>query len=238
MRTHQRNFYQKLDKKYTGGQITYETQKIVNIDVPFRMLIIGSSGSGKTNTLMNVIDHMNCFNRFYIFCRNLDQPLYNFFIDKLKQVARKVQIHESDLFIASNTIDDLPVIDTFDKTANNLVIIDDFVGDSPKNLKKISNFFIRSRTFNTSVVFISQSYFSVPKLIRINADYIIFKRTNDINDLMLIIKSYFKGNENKIIQIYNKLMLKKDNDDFMLFDLKTSNPKLRVRINWDQGLSI
>jgi len=195
----QKNFYNKLGPKYGGGKLTYANQNKLNIEIPFRMLIVGSSGTGKTNTLLNIVDQMNCFHRFYIFCRNLDQPLYNYFIDKLKEVSSSAGVNEEDLFLASNTIDDLPEIDTFDKSVNNLVIIDDFVGDSTKNLKKIANFFIRSRTFNTSVVFITQSYFEVPKMIRINTDYILFKRTNDLNDLKLIIMKYFKGEEDKIV---------------------------------------
>jgi len=158
--------------------------------------------------------------------------LYNYFIDKLKEVSNNTGVNEEDLFIATNNIDDLPEIDKFDKNLNNLIIIDDFVGDSTKNLKKISNYFIRSRTFNTSIVFITQSYFEVPKIIRINTDYIVFKRTNDIDDLRMIIRKYFKGEDDKIVNLYEKVMKLPGNENFILFDLKSPEPSKRIRINW------
>lgn len=228
----QKNFYAKLEPKYQGGELTYKNKNKLNIDIPFRMLILGSSGTGKTNTLLNIVDQLNCFHRFYIFCRNLDQPLYRFFIDKLKGVAQNVGVGEDDLFVASNTLDDLPEIDKFDKNVNNLVIIDDFVGDSNKNLKKVENFFLRSRTKNTSMVFITQSYFQTPKMIRLNSDYIVFKRSNDMRDLKMVVDNYFKGEDKAIITLYKKVMELPGNENFILFDLKTSNPKLRVRVNF------
>ena len=228
----QKNFYNKLGPKYSGGKLTYANQNKLNIEIPFRMLIVGSSGTGKTNTLLNIIDQTNCFHRFYIACRNLDQPLYKYFIDKLKEVSNNTGVNEEDLFIATNNIDDLPEIDKFDKNVNNLIIIDDFVGDSTKNLKKISNYFIRSRTFNTSIVFITQSYFEVPKIIRINTDYIVFKGTNDIDDLRMIIRKYFKGEDDKIVNLYEKVMKLPGNENFILFDLKSPEPSKRIRINW------
>ena len=44
---------------------------------------------------------------------------------------------------------------------------------------KVTEFFIRGRELNISVIFISQSYFVVPKNIRINsAYYVIMKISN------------------------------------------------------------
>jgi hypothetical protein len=228
----QRNFYEKLDAKYQGSRLTYATQKAINIELPFRMIVVGASGAKKTNTLLNIIDHMNCFHYFYVFCRNINQPLYYWLLDRLELAARNSGLGDKDLYMVSDTIDDLPQLETIDKSINNLIIIDDFVGDSPKNLKKIENFFIRSRTFNTNVIFITQSYFNTPKPIRGSTDYIIFKRTNDLNDFILIVKTYFRGQEKKILEFYKKVMAKGEGENFILFDLKTTNPKLRIRMNY------
>lgn len=45
------NFYQKMPKQYMeGAGRSYANHKNINIDIPFRMVIVGASGSGKTNT--------------------------------------------------------------------------------------------------------------------------------------------------------------------------------------------
>ena len=46
---------------------------------PYRMLIIVSSGSGKTNALLNLIksqDNVNLIDKIYIYAKNLSEPKY------------------------------------------------------------------------------------------------------------------------------------------------------------------
>jgi hypothetical protein len=50
-------------------------------------------------------------------------------------------------------IENIPLIDSFNKDLNNLIIFDDLVLE--KNLKSITPFFIRGRKLNISCVFIS-----------------------------------------------------------------------------------
>ena len=55
-----------------------------------------------------------------------------------------------------------------------LIVSDDMVADmlSNKKLKPIvTEFFIRGRKLNISLVFLSQSYFAVPKNIRLNSTH-------------------------------------------------------------------
>jgi len=54
------------------------------LNLPFRMLIIGGSGAGKTQTLMNLIRIMNgTFNNIHIITKNKDEPLYNYLESKV-----------------------------------------------------------------------------------------------------------------------------------------------------------
>lgn len=227
------NWYSKIPKSYLQGTgRTYPNQKKINIDIPFRMLLIGCAGAGKNNTLMNLINHMNCFNKFYIFAKNTDQPLYNFLVDKLKKVAEKMDIDEDEIFMISDNLDDIPELEEFNREINNLVIIDDFVSEKVSNLKTIEDLFSRSRPFNVSVMFLSQSFFKIPKFIRQNADYIILKRINQKKDLKLIINEYFPDDQEKILQVYDKATHNNNNSDFVLLDCKTSNDNLRYRLNY------
>ena len=53
-----------------------------------------------------------------------------------------------------------------------LIVFDDMIADMIKNLNPVKNeLFIWGRKFNISVVFITQSYFKVPKEVRLNTTY-------------------------------------------------------------------
>ena len=47
---------------------------------PYRFLIIGGSGSGKTNTLLNLINEQNDINKIYLYARDLNKPKYKILI--------------------------------------------------------------------------------------------------------------------------------------------------------------
>ena len=54
-------------------------------DHPYRILIVGGSGSGKTNTLLNLIkeqDKRDVIDKIYLYARDLSEPKYEFFIKK------------------------------------------------------------------------------------------------------------------------------------------------------------
>ena len=44
---------------------------------PYRILIIVGSGSGKTNTLLNLINEQNDIDKIYLYARDLNEPKYN-----------------------------------------------------------------------------------------------------------------------------------------------------------------
>ena len=76
------------------------------------MLIIGGSGSGKTNTLLNLIkeeDSDNPIDKIYLYLlvSNFNEPKYQLLI-KNREDARIKYSHDSKAFIKhSNTMDDI-----------------------------------------------------------------------------------------------------------------------------------
>ena len=58
-------------------------------DWPFRMLIIGQSGSSKTNTLLHLINDLNPIDKIYLYAKDLYEPKYKYLINKRKQVGIK-----------------------------------------------------------------------------------------------------------------------------------------------------
>ena len=49
-------------------------------DHPYRILIIGDSGSGKTNALINLINGQNDIDKIYLYARDLSEPKYEYLI--------------------------------------------------------------------------------------------------------------------------------------------------------------
>ena len=72
---------------------------------PYRILIIGGSGSGKTNTLINLINEQSDINKIYVYAKDLSEPKYKYLIKKRKDVGVK-HVNNSNPFIkCSNTMD-------------------------------------------------------------------------------------------------------------------------------------
>ena len=73
----------------------------------YRILIIGSSGSGKTNALINLINEQNDIDKIYLYARDLNEPKYEYLIKKREDVGIK-HLNNSNAFIeCSSTMDDV-----------------------------------------------------------------------------------------------------------------------------------
>jgi ABC-type dipeptide/oligopeptide/nickel transport system ATPase component len=189
------------------------------LNLPFRMLIIGGSGAGKTQTLMNLIRVMNgTFNNIHIITKNKDEPLYNYLESKV----------DTGLSITEG-IDSAPNLDEFDKKEQSLIVMDDLVLE--KNQKQLEQYFIRARKLNCSLVYLSQSYFGVPKMIRMNLNYLIIKRLNTLQDLFRMLREYSLGvSKEALVDLYQH-SIQDNKQDFLLVDLD-SEPKDRFRFNF------
>ena len=54
-------------------------------DHPYRILIIGDSGSGKTNTLLNLINNQPDIDKIYLYAKDLYEDKYQFLIKKKRK---------------------------------------------------------------------------------------------------------------------------------------------------------
>ena len=76
-------------------------------DHPYRILIIGGCGSGKTSTLLNLINEQNDINKIYLYARDLNEPKYKILIKKGKNAGIK-HLNDPNAFTeCSNTMDDV-----------------------------------------------------------------------------------------------------------------------------------
>ena len=55
-----------------------------------RILIIGGSGSGKTNALLNLITQQDDIDKIYLYTKDLSEPKYEFMIKKRRDCWNKI----------------------------------------------------------------------------------------------------------------------------------------------------
>ena len=145
----------------------------------FQLIIAGPSGSGKTNTVLYMIYNLLHFDKILLFAKNLHQDKYQFL---LYDFATRI-----DPEVGCKVIQTLSQIIPLHKgfqgnESQRLVIFDDFVYE--KNQNEIINYFINGRHFNCLVIYLSQSFFKVPKNIRDTSHFCVCsdfsrKRTNE-----------------------------------------------------------
>ena len=121
--------------EYTNQNKTEHNSKWPYVsDHPYRIFIVGRSGSGKTNALLNLINN---------------QPD----IDKIQKI---------------------------------LIVFDDMIANMINNKKLnpiVTELFIRGRKLNISIVFITQSYFKVPKDVRLNSTHFFIMKIPNKREL-------------------------------------------------------
>ena len=141
-------------------------------DHPYRILIIGGSGSRKTKALLNLINNQPDIDKIYLYAKDPYEDKYQFLIKKRESIGLK-HFNDPKAFIEySNDIHDVyRNIDDYnlDKENKILIVFDDMIAGMINNKKlnsMVTELFIRGTKLN-----ISQSYFKVPKDIRLNTTH-------------------------------------------------------------------
>ena len=146
-------------------------------DHPYRILIIGGSGSGKTNLLLNLIENQPDIDKIYLYAKDLYEPKYQYLINKRESVGIN-HFKDPKAFIdySNDTHDVYKNIDDYipDKENKILTVFDDMIADMIHNKKLnsiVTELFTRDRKLNISLAFITQSYFKVPKDVGLNTTH-------------------------------------------------------------------
>ena len=201
-------------------------------DHPYRILIIGGSGSGKTNTLLNLINEQKDIDKIYLYAKDLSEPKYEYLIRNCENAGIK-HLNDSKAFIeCSNTMNDVYAnIDNYNLSRNRkiLIVFDDMIADIMTNKKFqsiVKELFIRCRKINISLVFITQSYLSVPKDdVRLNSTHYSIMKINNKRKLQNIAINHSANIDYKdFIKIYRECT--KEPYNFLTIDttLPSTNP--------------
>ena len=208
------------------------------------MLIIGPSGSRKTNALLNFIqkqDDGDLIDKIYLYAKDLSEPKYQFLFKKPEDAGIKNLDDPSAFIKYSNTMDDVySSIDDYNPKRKRkiLILFDDMIADIMTNKKSqaiIKELFIRCRKLNISLVFITQSYFSVPKEVRVNSTHSLIMKIHSKRELQQIAINHSADIDYKnFLKIYRSCT--KEPYSFLTIDttLSADNP-MRFRKNFSDS---
>jgi len=209
-----------------------KTTRIINElapRMPFRMVVAGGSGSGKTNLVVDLISRWLPWNILMVYAKHLDIPAYVALRQKIEKREQKLK---RPISVWSSSLDDVIPLDELNPENAHIALFDDMVLDK-KAQDKIAHFFIRGRHKNVSAIYVSQSWKQVPKMIRENCTHIILLRGNNADTLDDLYRDYGSGFKNKEDFLKFVRAGTQKPFGFVVIDDNPVLPELRYRIGWD-----
>ena len=197
---------------YTNENIVEHNLKWPYIlDHPYRILVIGGSGSGKTNELLNLINNQPDVDKIYLYAKDPYEKKYQYLINKREKVGinhfddpKALMEYSNDTQDVYKNIEDYNPI----KKRKVLIIFDDMIADMINNNKLnpvVTELFIRGRKLNISIVFITQSYFKVPKDVQLNSTHFFIMTIPNKRELQQIALNHSSDIDFKdFMNIYKK----------------------------------
>ena len=153
----------------------------------------------------------NTFHKIIIVSK-AEEPLYDMLLDKLKNIS----IHYEG---------QIPEIEKMNKGQNGLIVFDDMV---LTHNNKIGEMFIRGRKLGYSCIYISQSFYGTPKIIRQNVNYVWLGKGMSKRDLRLILSEFAMGiSVDELEKLYNETTREPMN--FMMLDLNKRNIRQNIK---------
>ena len=160
---------------------------------------------------MNLIEDQADINKIYLHAKDPYEAKYQYLINKIERVGIN-HFNDPKVFIEySNDMRDVYKNVNYynlDKENKILMVFDDMITDmiNNKKLKSIvTELFIRERKLNISPVFITQSYFKVPKDVRLNTTHFFIAKIPNKRELQQIATNHSSDISPKdFINIYRK----------------------------------
>ena len=158
-------------------------------DDAYKILIIGGSGSGKTNALLNLINNLPDIDKICLYAKDPFGAKHQYLINK-RERARLGHFNDVKALIkCSNNMQDVyKNIEEYNlgkKSCKILILILILI------IPVVTELFIRGRKLTISIVFITKSYFKVTKDFRLNSASFFIMKENFISEPQ---KRTLKGN--------------------------------------------
>ena len=198
---------------------------------PFTCMIAGPTQSGKTTILQKFLSE--CDNGLVepkpdciYYCYSRWQKAYD---DIRKNRNFSNSGHKSLIYFQEG----LPDIGQFNSFKNNILILDDLMGECGKDKNILNIFTTDSHHMNISVIFLTQNIFSqerYSRTISLNCQYLILtKNPRDKLQLIILAKQMFPASTKFFAEAYEDAVTKK-NFGYLLIDLnQITNDENRVQ---------
>ncbi|GET66513.1 hypothetical protein RIR_jg30859.t3 [Rhizophagus irregularis DAOM 181602=DAOM 197198] len=186
---------------------------------PFRLAVAGSSDSGKTTMIINLLmgdkKAKEDGERYILFVREF--------------------FKEEEIPFTAVSHSEIPNVKDFNSTQATVVIFEDLMDAPKKTQDLITGFFTHGRHKNISCIYVAQRFFTIPKAIRENVNYIsLHGGHGSLTDTKRIIRQYTEESES-LAPVIDDLTLQRE---FIVFDLRRSkSDPLSIRVRWDTSLS-
>ena len=185
-----------LDDYTNENKTEYNSKWPCIPDHSHRIFVIGGSGSGKTNALLNLIKNQSDIDKIYLYAKDPYEAKYQHLINKRESTGLK-HFNDHKAFIEySNDIQDIyKNIEEHNlvKKRKVLIVFDDVIVDMINDKKLnpvVTELFIGGRKLNVTIVFITQSYFKVSKDVRLNSTHFFIMKIPNKRELQQIALSH------------------------------------------------
>lgn len=161
---------------------------------PFRMILSGASGSGKTNLLLHLLTTKDIYKDYFdviIICSptagKLDDSYNALSTANTKTVIRIVNDLNPEIIEKIMEINKKIILEKqVHKSPRLLLVYDDVIGDKKfMNTKPFLHSFIASRHYNGSVIICTQKFNAVPRTCRIQANSVMYFKGGNSERLTL-----------------------------------------------------
>ena len=184
-------------------------------DHQYRILFAGCSGSAKTNALLNLINNHPDIDKIYLYAKDPYEAKNKHLINKREKVGLDHSKEPKAFMEYSNDMQDVyKNIEDYNpvKKRQILIVFDNMTAYMIHNKKLnlvVTELFIRGRKLNISIVFITQSYFKMPKDVRLNSKYFFIMKIPNKRELQQIALNHSSDIDfEDFINIYKKCTAK------------------------------
>ena len=147
----------------------------------FRMLVCGSSGSGKTSLVINMItEPLLYYDKIYIFTPNHFQPSVVKLMKWFESINEQIDYPVIEIYSPEQIPE---VVEYREGGGRKIVIFDDVINCEHKIQKRIIDHFTQGRHRNISPIYLLQYFYNTPKVIRNNCNLFCLFKPNLQSDI-------------------------------------------------------
>ena len=181
-------------------------------------MIIAPTGQGKTNLLLNMLLNSKqglCYDKCIIYTINPDQHKYKLLVNFFETVKKEM----GDDILTIESPENVVAVQDLDSSLNKVIIFDDIKLDTG-NMNQIKEYFSLSRNKNCNCIYLTQSYYDVPKYIRRNTKCFVIFGNLDNKDIRQLADDHSCGvTKDEFKQIYHEAV--SDKYSFLVIDKTT-----------------